>query len=202
MSDAKNGKPLRILQAFHPLRIMRPDNVRRKWIVTSLATERVQVRRHWNKELGCTEVCQCEPACQTCRDDYFTGALYLMQVGENNEQSAEQVVLHCTEQTVRSAYNLMRMRRDDGDLAGTLLCLQRVGGGNGRVSVVSVERARLTDSRPVIDVAGVVQARLRLSTDFFGRRFDADEEHPSLNQAMVPARTRDDKPRVPKGKKP
>jgi len=200
MSDAKAGRKFRVLPAMHPVRIMRPDNQRRKWFITSLPTERISVKRHWNKELSCTEACTCEPACMSSRDDYFTGALFLIAGGHVDEQVVEQVVLHCTEQTVRSAYTLLRTRGDDGDLAGCLLCLQRVGGGNGRVQVVSIERGILTDSRPRIDVAGVVLSRMRLTADFFGRRFDADEEHPSLNQIVPPARSRDDKPRVPKGK--
>jgi len=199
MSNAMPSKRPRILPPMHPVRIVRPDETRRKWLITSLPPERVQVRRHWNKERACTEVCSCEPACQTMREDYFTGALMLLPGGDADEQVMEQVVLHCTEQTVRSAYTALRMHRDDGDLAGTILCLQRVGGGSGRVTVVAVERAVLTSNRPRIDVAGVVQARLRLSTDFFGQRFDDDSDAPHINAVIPPARSRNDKPRVAKG---
>jgi len=200
MSSAKPSKKPRILPPMHPVRITRPDNQQRKWLITSLVTERIQVRRHWNKDRGCTEVCTCEPACDSMREDYFTGALLFLPGGEEGEQVMEQVVLHCTEQTVRSAYNVLRTHRDDGDLAGAILCLQRVGGGSGRVCVVSTSRGVLTDSRPKIDVAGVVAARLRITTDFFGMRFDEAEEPASSNNVIPPARSRSDKPRVEKGK--
>jgi len=200
MVNATPSKRPRILKPMHPVRIVRPDQERRKWLITSLATERLQVRRHWNKERACTEVCECEPSCQSMREDYFTGALMFLPGGDPSEQVMEQVVLHCTEQTVRSAYTTLRMHRDDGDLAGVVLCLQRVGGGSGRVTVIACERAVLTDQRPRIDVSGVVAARLRLSTDFFGKRFDADEDLPSVNAVIPPARSRNDKPRIPKGK--
>jgi len=199
MVNATPSKRPRILKPQHPVRIVRPDQERRKWLFTSLPAERVQVRRHWNKERSCTEVCDCEPACQSMREDYFTGALMFLPGGGVDEQVMEQVVLHCTEQTVRGVYTYLRMHRDDGDLAGTVVCLQRVGGGSGRVTVISAERAVLTDNRPRIDVAGVVQARLRLSTDFFGQKFDADEDAPHINAVVPPARSRSDKPRIDKG---
>jgi len=200
MVNATPSKRPRILRAQHPVRIVRPDGERRKWLITSLPAERVQVRRQWNKDRSCTEVCECEPACQSMREDYFTGALMFLPGGDPGEQVMEQVVLHCTEQTVRSAYTLLRMHRDDGDLAGVVLCLQRVGGGSGRVTVITCERAVLTDARPRIDVGAVVQARLRMSTDFFGKKFDADDEPPSVNAVIPPLRSREEKPRVPKGR--
>jgi len=200
MSDAKPSPRPRILPAMHPVRITRPDNTQRKWLVTSTPVERIQVRRHWNKERGCTEVCTCEPSCDSMREDYFTGALLFIPGGQEGEQVFEQVVLHCTEQTVRSAYTSMRTHRDDGDLAGAILCLQRVGGGSGRVCVVSTSRSVLTDNRPRIDVAGVVASRLRITTDFFGMKFDEAKEPASANNVIPPARSRDDKPRVPKGR--
>jgi len=199
MESANQGKKLRIIPAMHPVRIMRPDNVKRRWIIISQPEQRISIKRHWNKELSCTEPCTCEPACHSSRDDYFTGALFLMPQPTPGDNVAEQVVLHCTEQTARSIYNLLRIHGDDGDLAGCLVCLQRVGGGNGRVQVVSVERAKLTHQCPRIDVGGVLNTRMRLSVDFFGRRFDSDEEHPSTNQVIPPARSRSDKPRVDKG---
>jgi hypothetical protein len=200
MIHATNSRRPRILKPQHPVRIVRPDQERRKWLITSLPAERIQVRRHWNKERAATEVCECEPACQSMREDYFTGALMFLPGDDPNEQVMEQVVLHLTEQTVRSCYTLLRMHRDDGDLAGVVACLQRVGGGSGRVSVVTCERAVLTDNRPRIDVAAVVQARLRLSTDFFGKKFDDDTDAPHINAVVPPARSRSDKPRIPKGK--
>lgn len=201
MNRAEVGRKPRILPAFHPVRITRPDEVKRTWLITSLVNERIQVRRHWNRERACTEPCQCEPACDSMREDYFTGALLFVPGGEPGEQIMEPVVLHATEQTIRSAYTSLRIHHDDGDLAGCLLCLQRVGGNKGRVSVVSTGRATLTDSRPRIDVAAVVLQRLRTSTDFFGVKFDADDDLPSVNAVIPPLRSRSDKPRVPKGRR-
>lgn len=201
MSNANLESRIRILPAMHPVRIARPDNVIRCWLVTSLPAERVQVRRHWNREHGVTEVCQCDPACQSMREDYFTGALQSLPGVSRGENVFEPVVLHLTETTVRGIYTHIRTRNDNGDLAGIMACLRRQGAGSGRVVVASCTRHHLTHSRPVIDVSAVVLARLRLSTDFFSRQFDMDDGSAADEQVIPPARSRSEKPRVPLGKK-
>jgi len=200
MADAKPRIEERILPSPHPVRIARPDNLKRSFLIIGQPLERIQVRRHWNREAGKTEACTCEPMCPSGREDYFTAALQMLPGASEGERVWEPVVLHLTETTVRGIYLTMRARRDDGDLRGMLVILQRVGGGSGRVTVVTASRAVLTDARPRIDVAGVVAARLRITTDFFGMRFDENQEPASANNVIPPARSRDDKPRVPKGK--
>jgi len=120
----------------------------------------------------------------------------------DGEKVFEQVVLHLTETTVRGIYSFVRTRGDDEDLAGLLVRLQRIGGGSGRVVVVACQRHPLTSARPKIDVSGVVLARLRLSTDFFSKRFDMEDGSAVDEQVIPPARSRNDKPRSPLGKRP
>lgn len=205
MSDA-NSSTMRIIPVFHPVRIARPDRVNRRWIITSPLAHRIQVTRHWNIEHGVTEVCQCQPACATSREDYFTGALQAQGQGTDGAKLWEPVVLHLTEQTVRSIYLLMRSRNDDGDLQGNMVSLERQGTrANDRVVCRDVQRGRITSATPMIDVAQVVLFRLRITTDFFGQKLlDDDAASPqsvNVEQVIPPARARNDKPRVAKGRR-
>lgn len=205
MSDA-NSKRHKIIEVLYPPRIARPDHQARTWIVISPIPDRIQVRRHWNKDSGVTEVCQCEPPCGTSREDYFTGALQHQGTSADGASLWEPVVLHLTEQTVRSIYLYIRMRQDEGDLQGLKITMQRQGGrANDRVTCRHVERGSITDSVRRIDVAAVVHTRLRITTQFFGKQLLDDDtvSPPSINadQVVTPARSRSTKPKVAKGKR-
>jgi len=188
-----------ILPGMHPLMIERPQPMVRTFIITSPITQRVQVRRHWNEESGRTEPCRCEPPCGTMREDYFTGALMLKHTDPDGTRHWEQVVLHLTETTVRSIYAVIQMRGDKGDLQHLAIQLKRVGNANGRVTVTSWVRMPAKD-RPGIDVAGVILKRLHIATNMFSEKIDHDTDAPEpTEQTETPARTREEKPRVPKG---
>lgn len=192
------GKKDHLLTPMFPLVLTRPDKSKRTWLITSPPADRRQVRRHWNEEYGRTEPCSCTPPCRTSREDYFTGAHLLRHTDVDGTRHWEPVVLHATEQTVRSIYSQCRMRGDDGDLCGLLVCLHRTGGDNGRVTVDGILRVPDRE-RQRIDVDACLLSRLHITSGFFGKRLDDEEEEPEV-QTIPPARSRDDKPRVPKGK--
>lgn len=213
MAESRAKVAERILPSPHPIRIARPDQLKRSWLIIGGPEKRIQVRRHWNRERGVTEPCQCEPICHSGREDYFSPALQLMSGPNPEERLWEPVVLHTTETTIRGAYIKMRSGNDNGDLMGMLITLQRVGGGNGRVAISGSMRCPVSELWPRIDVGRVLLDRLGVSADFFGRRFDdldvpalveprLDESPPiNADQVVTPARSRSDKPRVGKGKK-
>jgi len=176
MNDAKPRITERILPSPHPVRISRPDQLKRTWLIIGKPSERIQVRRHWNAGAGKTEACRCEPMCSSGREDYFCPALQMLPGVSEGERVWEPVVLHCTETTVRGIYITMRARRDDGDLQGILAILQRVGGGNGRVASSGILRCPVSPHWPRIDVGAVLLDRMGVSADFFGKRFDSEEE--------------------------
>jgi len=113
----------------------------------------------------------------------------------------EPVCLLLTENTVRAIYTSLRLHHDDGDLAGCMVTLKRGDKGSSRVAVLNVVRHRLSSNRPIIDVVGVVLARLRIASDFFGKKFDVVEETRENAIAILAAKERATKPRIPLGKK-
>jgi len=200
MSHANEGTRLRILPVQHPARIARPDSTKGDWIITSPPIERIQVRRHWNKDRKCTEPCTCEPACHSMREDYFTAALQHLPGASQGESVWEPVVLHLTEATVRGIYTYIRTRGDDGDLKGLRVTLSKTGADHSRTRVWMVTRGTVGEGRPLFDVGQVLIRRLGLTVDFFGHKFD-DDGKVNDDQVVAPARSRLDKPHVPLGKK-
>lgn len=193
------GKSDKILAPMYPLVLTRPGPQKQTWMITSPPADRRQVARHWNKEANRTEACQCTPPCQSSRQDYFTGAQLLRHTDTEGHRHWEPVILHLTEQTVRSIYSQMRTRGDNGDLCGMLVMLSRMSGPNGRVAVHGILRVPDRE-RMRINVDECLLQRLHITAGFFGKRLDDDEDS-ELGRSDPPRRNPDPvKPRVAKGR--
>jgi len=184
----------RIICVPQPYRVARPDSRIRTWILLDdEAGAGVQLDRHWSVERGATELCSCVPRCNTHRVDVFLPALQMVSEvasAGHPQRSWEPVILHITEMVSRDLLVKLRLQNDAGSLKGCLVRLVRAEArmANGRTVVHECKRITLPD-HPQIDVATVLVAR-RINL-------------PQVNsdQVVTPARAREDKPRVPKGKK-
>jgi hypothetical protein len=194
----------RILEVRAPVRVVRPEvGPPICYVILDDIEQTVQIGRHYRD--GRTIPCDCSEPCDSYRLDYFMRALRLASVDAGRCHHWEPVVLHLTDQAVRSIETLSQTAGLIGGLAGTKCRLNRVGNTlNGRIQVKEVDRA-VIKSDPGFSVATVLT--LRRVPGFY----PLYERH-NTDQVDVPARTRSDrplldhfgerisKPRVPKGR--
>lgn len=181
----------RVLEVREPVRIVRPEvGPPILYVMLDDIEEIVQVGRHFRDNR--TVPCDCVVPCDSFRLDYFLRALRLATIDPSGCHHWEPVVLHLTDQAIRTVETLSQTAGLIGGLAGTKCRFNRVGSAaNGRIQVREVDRAIIrTDLR--FTVATVLT--LRRVEGFI----PLYHKH-NTDQAEVPARTRNDKPRVPKG---
>lgn len=181
----------RVLEVREPVRIVRPElGPPILFVIIDHIEEVVQIARHWAD--GRTVPCDCPSPCGSYRLDYFMRALRLATIDPSGCHHWEPVVLQLTDQAVRTIETQSQTAGLIGGLAGTRCRLNRIGSSaNGRIQVREVDRAIIrTDLK--FSVTAVLMLR---RVEGFAPLY---QQH-NVDQVETPARTREEKPRVPKG---
>ena len=181
----------RVLEVREPVRIVRAEvGPPILYVVVDDIAETVQIGRHYRD--GRTMPCDCVEPCESYRLDYFVRALRLVTIDARRVHQWEPVVLHLTDQAIRTIETQSQLAGLIGGLAGTRCRLSRIGtASNGRIVVREVDRAIIrTDLR--FTVAAVLMLR---RVPGFAPLYVQQ----NTDQVETPARTRNDKPREPKG---
>lgn len=193
----------RVLEVRDPVRIVRPEvGPPILFVLLDDVDQIVQVGRHYRDGRTCP--CDCDAPCESYRLDYFMRALRLATVDPSGCHHWEPVVLHLTDQAIRTIETQMQTRGLIGGLAGVKVRLNRKGSNaNGRIEVREVDRAVIT-SRVDFSVRTVLTLR---RVEGFHPLYDAKHKPlaktlPNEDQTVPPARSRNDKPRVPLGTRP
>jgi len=163
---------------------------RRELILLSTLAEVIAVRRHWVNDIQMTEPCWCEPRCHTSRLDRMIACLLA-----GPDRIAEERIFICPEIGFAALQRSMVAKHlDHSDLAGLHVIVQRTGPKcNGRVSVEV--QSRMMDAPKTFDLVAGVRGSMGIAADFF-RSVD-EEDLPE--RKTLPARTREEKPRVALG---
>ena len=181
----------RVLEVREPVRILRPElGPPILFVLLDDIDAAVQIGRHWAD--GRTVPCDCAEPCESYRLDYFVRALRLATIDPTNRHHWEPCVLQLTDQAIRSVETQSQLAGLIGGLAGTRCRLNRIGTtANGRIVVREVDRAIIrTDLR--FSVAAVLTLR---RVPGFAPLY---QQH-NTDQVETPARSRNDKPHMPKG---
>jgi len=192
----------RVLEVREPVRIVRPEiGPPILYVLLDDLPEIVQVGRHYKD--GRTSPCDCPEPCGSFRTDYFMRALRLATVDPSGCHHWEPVVFHLTDQAIRTIETQSQTAGLIGGIAGVKARFNRIGtNANGRIQVREVDRAVIkTDLR--FSVANVLTLRRveGFHPLYNQSRIDTNgHEEVNTEQVIAPARSRDDKPRVPKGK--
>lgn len=177
-------------------RLLPLTNVGREVIFLSSEEEVVLLRRHWNSEFNATMPCLCTPKCASSRVDRS-----IMAIVRTGPESWEHVLVVLAEDGFASLErSALAMFGKWQGLRGLHAIIKRTGTAkNGRLacSVNGFFRGPLLPPKDILDACRRI---LRVSADFFGRGLE--EVDRSEETISVPLRSREDKPRVPKGRKP
>jgi hypothetical protein len=168
----------------------------REVIILSTEDEVVLLRRHWDPDLAATEPCLCTPRCASSRIDRS-----MMAIARTGPESWEHVLVVLAEDGFASMErNALAILGKWPGLRGLHAVIRRQGDRkNGRlcVTVQGFFKGPLIAPRDILEACRRV---LRVSADFFGRGLDEVER--TDDTIIPPARSRSDKPRVAKGRKP
>lgn len=172
-----------------PLLVPGPHKIEFLWL--SSLDEIVLLRRHWNTNAEATEPCLCEPRCGSSRVDRLVAALL-----RTNHDTWEERLLILPEEGWRSFERSWLLQPEkQPDTSGARCHLQRVGPKrNGRTTCIPLDWVKNCPSGFSVVIAA--REQLHVAADFFGRGDDELAEE----KIELPARTRQDKPRVPLGK--
>jgi len=191
----------RLLEVREPVRIVRPEvGPPILFVLLDELGEIIQIGRHWKD--GRTVPCDCPQPCGSYRLDYFMRALRLSSIDSAGCHVWEPVVFCLTDQAMRTLENLIQEKGFPNVIAGTKARFNRAGHSNqGRIVIREVDRANV--NRPVnISVRNVLTLR---RIDGFHPLYDSqsgsDDGHGGSDDSQVipPARSREEKPRVPLG---
>jgi len=192
----------RVLEVREPVRIVRPELGHPiLFVIVDDIGEVVQIARHWAD--GRTVPCDCPAPCGSYRLDYFMRALRLATIDPSGCHHWEPVVFHLTDQAIRTIETQAQTAGLIGGIAGIKARFNRIGSSaNGRIQVREVDRAVIkTDLRfsvPTVLTLRRVEGFHPLYNQ--GRTDTTGHEEGNTEQVIAPARSRDDKPRVSKGK--
>jgi len=192
----------RVLEVREPVRIVRPElGPPILFVILDDIEQVVEVGRHYKD--GRTSPCDCPEPCGSFRLDFFMRALRLSTIDASGCHHWEPVVLHLTDQSLRTIETQCQTKGILGGLAGIRARFNRRGNNaNGRIEVREVDRANVK-SRVEFSVRTVLQLRRveGFHPLYAAKRIDPGAaEPPGQDQVIPPARSRDDKPRVPKGR--
>jgi len=192
----------RVLEVREPVRIVRPEvGPPILYVLLDDIEQIVQVGRHYRDGRTCP--CDCDAPCDSFRLDYFMRALRLSTIDPSGCHHWEPVVLHLTDQAIRTVETQVQTRGLIGGLAGVKARFNRKGSSsNGRIEVREVDRAVI--STPVrVSVRNVLTLRRveGFSPLYETKHRQSALELPNEDQIVPPARSRNDKPRVPLGKR-
>lgn len=192
----------RVLEVREPVRIVRPEvGPPILYVLLDDLPDVVQCGRHYKD--GRTSPCDCPEPCGSFRTDYFMRALRLATVDASGCAHWEPVVFHLTDQAIRTIETTAQTQGIIGGLAGIKARFNRLGSNsNGRIQVKEIDRAVIrTELR--FSVANVLTLR---RVEGFHPLYSQTQvkliEPKTINEDQIipPARSRDDKPRVPKGR--
>lgn len=164
-------------------------------IIQTPATHAVAIVRHWNDEKKATEVCRCQPACCSARQDTFVSALEWV-----GPMTWEQRLWAMTDSALAQIWRLVRTKTATKDFRGAGLAVRRHGDrNNGRVLCEWLHHNK--DIPPGFDVPYAVLVCTGIAPDFFGQVV-GEPVVPNSDQIVTPARAMLTKPKVALGKKP
>jgi len=191
----------RVLEVREPVRIVRPEIGHPiLYVLLDDLPDVLQVGRHYKD--GRTLPCDCEQPCGSFRTDYFMRALRLATIDPAGCHHWEPVVFHLTDQAIRTIETTAQTKGLIGGLAGVKARFNRVGSSaNGRIQVREIDRAVIR-SDVKFSVANVLTLRRVEGFQPLYKQTVADTTgHESINaeQVIAPARSRNEKPRLPKG---
>lgn len=164
----------------------------------------IQIRQHY-REGKCT-VCDCDGVCPYApRYDWFLRAVRLAST-DNGTNWWEPVVLCLTDQALRSLEQQCQIKGILGGLCGVVCRLQRHGNAaNGRVVVSEVSRTNSPPTTNTSTRAVLLQRRVAGHSPLYDAkpepigRGPVPEPAENDRDSIPPARSRNEKPRVPKG---
>jgi len=203
-TEVASGMPNchRLLEVREPVRIVRPEiGPPILFVLLDELGEIIQVGRHWKD--GRTVPCDCPVPCGSYRIDYFMRALRLSSIDSAGCHVWEPVVFCLTDQAMRTLENQIQEKGFPNVIAGTKARFHRHGNSNqGRIVVREVDRAVI--NTPVnISVSNVLALRRISGFEPLFNNGHRPHERPggsdSGEMTIAPARSRNDKPRIPKG---
>jgi len=192
-----------VLAVREPVRIVRPEvGPPVLYVILDDIEQVVKIGRHYKD--GRTSPCECDPPCGSYRLDYFMRALRLSTIDPGGCHHWEPVVFQLTDQSIRSLETILQEKALGAGLAGVRARFSRRGShSNGRIEVREVDRARIK-SRVDVSVRTVLTLRRVEGFTPLFHQVDTNGKESTLvetEQVIPPARSRDDKPRVPLGKR-
>jgi len=176
------GRPRLVSLSPHPVTI----------IIQTDASGCRSVQRHWRTPGGGTELCQCNPRCQTSRHDTFMSALEWV-----GPLTWEQRLLCLSDAGLAQLWRLAITRTVRKDFRGIGVTARRHGDrSNGRVLL---EWKHHSNGVPAgFDVPTAILLVTGISTDFFEEVAETPSA-PNVDQVVIPIRSGQDKPHVALG---
>jgi len=161
-------------------------------VIVSGIAEVISVTRHWDTTLDKTVPCECSGPCPSRRLDRFLAVIY--RTGPTIWQERLLVLSdqgwHCL------IGSLVAKGCPIDAIRGGRCILRRVGNkANGRIECHLQDVVKNVPAG--FDVAAAMRGTVGVSADFFGD----SEGVTASDQALLPIKTRNQKPRVDKGKK-
>jgi len=153
----------------------------------------VTLHRHYDPQKPGTTLCQCDPVCESHREDTFVSALEWI-----GPLTWEQRLWCISEQALAELWRFVKMKTGSLEWRGVELGARRTGlTRNARVCLTW--RMVHTSVPEGFNVPWAVLKSTGIATDFFGR-VSVVPEVPNGDQVIPPARSRSDKPRVQLGR--
>jgi len=199
MSDAKGVKVIR--PHGHPP-ICRPSMSQQYCVCLTPFQNLVKIARHWDKELRQTVLCECEGGCYSRREDFFAAGL--VKLPAEGMQYA-MVTLQLTPANLSTLEIGMRSAGHEWETRGMGFTWMRRGKDPNSPAIVMFKMLHQVGAEHGFDVPAAVLYHLRIATDFFSRTPPANSVPGDLSasingdQILNPMKTRNEKPRVPKG---
>jgi len=191
---------MRIEDRADGAKIMRPGTGKQRLLVASThqaelvivcqASEVVSCRRHYDESLRKTVPCDCVGPCYSQRLDRFLGVIYRAGPTIWDER------VLCLPAMGWGSLQTTAVARgfDPNDILGYRCVLRRMGGAaNGRTTCEVQDRVKIIPAG--FDLLAGVRNCTGIATNLW-RDWDGD----AFPQAIPPARTRQEKPRVPLGR--
>jgi len=201
---SENRVPRIIRPHGHPP-ICRPSMSQQYIICLTPFEKLVKIARHWDRELKQTVLCECPGGCHSRREDWF--ACGLAKLPAEGQQFAV-VTLQFTPANLSTLEIGMRSAGHQWNTRGMGFTWMRRGKDANSPAIVQFKMIHQVGTDDYCDVPAAVLYHLRIATDFFSRTTSEnsteDSTQATINSDLTipPARSRNDKPRVPLGKKP
>jgi len=134
-------------------------------ILLSHLDQIITLKRHWNREEHCTELCKCDPVCHSMREDHFAQGIAKLPAEGN------QWCLVCVQLTPANLTTLEIACKSGGldwDTQGLhFTWVRRCKDANSPAIIHFKQQAVITQDHS-FDLGAAVAYHTRISTDFFG----------------------------------